>query len=80
MSADQFEVENDEPLHFIVTENYHKHRYEFHVAEKDGRKILNRDGHYILTDEPKATKNAKFYANAAFQFAQAEARSRRLID
>jgi hypothetical protein len=80
MSAEQFEVENDELLCFVVTENLHKHRYQFHVAEKDGHKILNRDGHYILTDEPHATKSAKFYANAAFQFAQIEARQRGLID
>jgi hypothetical protein len=51
MSAEQFEVENDEPLHFIVTESQHKHRYQFHVAEEAGRKMLNRNGHYILTDE-----------------------------
>jgi hypothetical protein len=80
MSAEQFQVENDEPLHFIVIESRYKHRYQFYVAEKDGCKILNCNGYYILTDEPKATMNAKFFANAAFQFAQAEARNRRLID
>ena len=80
MSAEQFEVENDEPDSFDVVHVQCKHRYRFRVTEMDGRKILNRDGHYILTDEPKATISAKFFANAVFQFAQAEARSRGLID
>jgi hypothetical protein len=79
MSAEQFEVENADPLRFVVTESQHKHRYQFHVAEKDGHKFLSHNDYYILFDEPNAAKSAKFYANAAFEFAEAKARSMGLI-
>ena len=36
-----FFVEHSDPLEFIVKHVEHKHRYRFHVALADGRKILS---------------------------------------
>jgi hypothetical protein len=73
-----FVTESRRPEAFVVATE-HGHRFEFHVADDaEGRRILSSD--VQVTEQPNSRTSARLLLNAAFLFAQREARKDGLID
>jgi hypothetical protein len=74
-----FATESRRPEAFRVVATEEGHRFEFHVAnDAVGRSILSTD--VQVTEQPNARTSARLLLNAAFLFAQREARKDGLID
>jgi hypothetical protein len=73
-----FATESRRPEAFTVATG-EGHRFKFHVAnDAEGRRILSPD--VEVTEQPDSRTSARLLLNAAFLFAQREARKDGLID
>ncbi|SEE99374.1 hypothetical protein SAMN05519104_7549 [Rhizobiales bacterium GAS188] len=76
--ADQFEVIEAKPKLLTVRHLAEEHLYTFHVVEDhDGRLIL---GHDNMRENARAEHSGAHHFFEAREFAEAEARGRRMID
>ncbi|SDR63586.1 hypothetical protein SAMN05519103_08788 [Rhizobiales bacterium GAS113] len=74
--ADQFEIIEAKPKLLTVRHLAEEHLYAFHVVEdRDGRLILGHDNEYA-----RAEHSGAHHFFEAREFAEAEARRRRMID
>jgi hypothetical protein len=76
--VDEFLIESDSPEDFVIVHAVEGHRFHFHVASHNGRRVLSPAGSILQNNA--ADHNADYFENAALRIAMREALALGLID